>query len=249
VLALALDTSSVATSAALVRLDPLGSPGAGDEQTLAAALHLPPARAGELLPDLLGELCAQAGVLLSDVQAMAVGLGPGSFTGLRVGLAAAKGLCYARGWPLVGASSLHALALSAARPDAADGPIAAAQEARAGELFLAAFSADGRVRLSRDLVSSARDVPAWLAALPAGARLVGPGARRNREALLDAGVGEASLPEEPSPSWPLALSVARLAGPALRAARFDLGALCALAPDYVAQSEPEKALAEGRLGR
>ncbi len=112
---LALDTSTPATSCALIE----------DERVVWEKLVEPPLKAGDVLPGALGDL--------AGVDAIAVGLGPGSFTGLRVGLAAAKALSYARKLPLAGASSLQALALD--RP----GLVHAATEARKGELFLQTF--------------------------------------------------------------------------------------------------------------
>src|SRR5690349_14413397 len=90
---LALDTSTPVTSCALVE----------DGRVLWEKLIEPPLKAGDVLPDALGDL--------TQADAVAVGLGPGSFTGLRVGLAAAKAIAYARRLPLAGASSLQALAL------------------------------------------------------------------------------------------------------------------------------------------
>src|SRR5438270_13776172 len=100
-LILALDTSSRWTSCALV--DP-------DRGVVAESLHAPPEKAGEILPGALVDLC---GGDLARVDALAVGLGPGSFTGLRVGIASLKAIAYERELPLVGGSSLRALALAA----------------------------------------------------------------------------------------------------------------------------------------
>ena len=263
---LSLDTSSHATSCALVEL------GAGGEvAALAESLHLPPARAGELLPAALASLCAQAGRQLSHVSGMAVGIGPGSFTGLRVGLASAKGLCYARRWPLRGASSLEALALAAWDGHPHGTVLVPALEARRGELFVAAFAPlpgvtgedagrppRGLTRLRADAVLQVAEVPGWLRGLPGAPLLAGPGARQNRAALLAAGVPEASLERAAGGSagagtearaWPTALAVAVLAARTLREATYDAPALFALAPDYLTPSEPEKALAEGRVGK
>ena len=87
---------------------------------------------------------------LEGVQGVAVGLGPGSFTGLRIGLAAAKALSYARRLPLAGCSSLRALAEGEA------GLACAATEARRNELFTQLFrdgalEGDVRVVLAADL--------------------------------------------------------------------------------------------------
>ena len=242
-LVLALDTSSPATSCALVEFDL-----AGASRPLAQSLHLPPAKAGDLLPEALAALCAEAGKTLADLDALAVGIGPGSFTGLRVGLAAMKGLGYALRKPLAGASSLEALARGNA--PLAGRTLIAALEARRGELFLAAFerSGDKCNRLRPDAVVQAAQVPAWLQGL-SHPLLLGPGARSNRPLLESLGLGADSFEEVAALSWPSALAVARLAGSCLRGAAFDQQALFALAPDYLAQSEPEKALAEGRVGK
>jgi tRNA threonylcarbamoyladenosine biosynthesis protein TsaB len=112
----ALDTSTTVTSCALVE----------DENVLWEKELLE--KAGDVLPAALGDLSA--------VDAVAVGLGPGSFTGLRVGLAAAKALSYARKLPIAGVSSLLALA------HGQEGLVCAATDARKGELF-AQFFRDG----------------------------------------------------------------------------------------------------------
>ncbi|MEE9552875.1 MAG: tRNA (adenosine(37)-N6)-threonylcarbamoyltransferase complex dimerization subunit type 1 TsaB [candidate division Zixibacteria bacterium] len=56
------------------------------------------------------ETLREAGLTLFDIEGVAVSIGPGSFTGLRVGLAAAKGICWARGLPMAGVPSMKALA-------------------------------------------------------------------------------------------------------------------------------------------
>jgi len=112
---LALDTSTPHTSCALLE----------DDRVIREERIDPPAKAGDVLPAALGDLDGIAG--------LAVGLGPGSFTGLRVGLAAAKAIAYARRIPIEGASSLAAIALDET------GLVYAATEARRGELFVQPF--------------------------------------------------------------------------------------------------------------
>ena len=112
---LALDTSTPHTSCALLE----------DDRVVRERSFEPPAKAGDVLPAGLGDL--------EGIDAVAVGLGPGSFTGLRVGLAAAKAIAYARKLPIAGASSLQAIAA------AERGLVYAATEARKGELFVQAF--------------------------------------------------------------------------------------------------------------
>jgi tRNA threonylcarbamoyl adenosine modification protein YeaZ len=138
---LALDTSTPSTSCALLE----------DDRILREQQIDPPAKAGDVLPAALGDL--------DGISAVAVGLGPGSFTGLRVGLAAAKAIAYARRIPIAGASSLAAIALD--QPDL----VYAATEARRGELFVQRFRdgvADGAVQV----------VLAAELSLPHGARLL-----------------------------------------------------------------------------
>jgi len=282
ILALALDTSSPATSCALVELALLESGATHfSVRALAEELFLPPVKAGDQLPDALLALCARAGRPLDEVGALAVGLGPGSFTGLRVGLAGAKGLAYARRWPVAGASSLEALALSAARALHLErGLLVPSLEARRGELFVSACAVErGAVRtLGPERVLLAHDVPAWLAQLARAhgePLLVGPGAAKNLELLRLAGVPAASLSHAAEAHWPSASALAGLCAPQLvisenggaaivpdrepnragprperiSARPFDAQALFALAPLYLAESEAEKALAQGRVGK
>ena len=113
---LAIDSATTVLSLAVLR----GVSGA--LAVLARADHGPPGPSNSvLLPSAIDPLLAAAGVEKSALTGLVVGLGPGAFTGLRVSLATLKGLSVARRLPLVGASSLQALALAGARlvPDAA----------------------------------------------------------------------------------------------------------------------------------
>jgi tRNA threonylcarbamoyladenosine biosynthesis protein TsaB len=166
---LALDTSSPTLSCALLE----------DGEVLAEAQHGPPAKAGDLLPHALAALGS-----LDEVQAIAVGVGPGSFTGLRVGLAAAKALAYARKLPLAGASSLRALALGAG-----PGLICPALEARKGELFVSLYR-DGEELWPEQVVRASE------LKLPEGAVQVGPGI-----APSAAWIGRLCLPRLRGAGW------------------------------------------------
>ena len=122
------------------------------------------------LPLLVERVLGEAGLALEDVEGIAVSIGPGSFTGLRVGLALAKGLAFAGGLPLVGVPTLEALAWVA---DAEPGTsLCAALDARKREVYAALFTAtaEGPRRLTPDLALA----PAALAArLPRPCTLVG----------------------------------------------------------------------------
>ena len=126
-----------------------------------------------------GELLEALGARQEDLGAVAVSSGPGSFTGLRTGLAAAKGLAFARGVPLFGVPTLEALAANA---PPASGTVCAVLGARRGECFRALFDVGdaGPVRRTPDeLVPEA----AFAASLPAGCLVIGeapPGARARR---------------------------------------------------------------------
>lgn len=91
------------------------------------------------LVGLVDRVLADAGIAIADVEGVAVSIGPGSFTGLRVGLALAKGIAFAGGLPIVGVSTLEALAAVAA---AAPGTrVCAALDARKQEVYAAFFTA------------------------------------------------------------------------------------------------------------
>lgn len=96
-------------------------------------------------------LLATLGIPLGDLAALAVSSGPGSFTGLRTGIASAKGLAFALGLPLFGIPTLAALAANIP-PD--DSPFGAVINARRGEVFCALFhhGEDGPERLGEESV-------------------------------------------------------------------------------------------------
>lgn len=94
----------------------------------------------ELLHVFIGECLEVAGLSYPDLDAIAVSQGPGSYTGLRIGVSAAKGLCYALEKPLVAISTLDILAAAVAPKD---GLIVPLLDARRMEVYTAAFTGDG----------------------------------------------------------------------------------------------------------
>jgi tRNA threonylcarbamoyladenosine biosynthesis protein TsaB len=180
---LGLDTATSATVAGVLRSDgecfeARHDPGEGER----------PGHATRLLA-LVDSALAAAGLDAGDVERVAVGVGPGSFTGLRIGIATARAL--AQGWDveLAGVSTLRALAAGAQAP-----AVAAVIDARRGEVFAAAWRGDEAL-----LAPAALAPEALAAALPemGGAVLaVGDGALRFRAILEPAG---AAIPPDGDP--------------------------------------------------
>jgi tRNA threonylcarbamoyl adenosine modification protein YeaZ len=150
VLLLALDTSTPAVSVAL----------AEGRRVLAERTEVGLNRHGELLAPLLVATLRAAGVCPSELGAVAVGCGPGPFTGLRVGLVTAAGLADALGVPAYAMCSLDVLARGR-------GDVLVVTDARRREVYWAAYGADG-ARLLGPGVARPADVPS------AGRRVVGP---------------------------------------------------------------------------
>jgi tRNA threonylcarbamoyladenosine biosynthesis protein TsaB len=135
------------------------------------------------LQPLAEQALAEAGVGWDDLDRLAVGVGPGGFTGLRIGVATARALAQARGLPLVAVSSLEALA---AGHDDEPAIVAAAIDARRGEVFAAAWR-DGTPVLAPAAIAPDA-LAARLSAADGAVRAVGNGAVRFRRELMGAGV-------------------------------------------------------------
>ena len=202
---LALDTATPATVAAAVR------PGAGDDAATAARLAVPGPgeRPGHtrLLLGLAEEVLRETGGGWDDVGRIVVGLGPGTFTGIRVGVATARALALGASAELVGVPTPWALAEAAGGPGAAhEGvPVLVVQDARRRELFLTLVP--GRGPGARDPIGATdgpprpyavprADLAAALRDLPTPpAVAVGDGALQTADELRAAGV---AVPEDPA---------------------------------------------------
>ena len=189
---LALDTALAACSVAVTR-----------GNAVLAAVSEPMLRGHqERLAPMVQEAMAEAGLAFAAVDRIGVTVGPGSFTGLRVGLAFAKGLGLALGRPCVGVGTLEALAASAPGP----GLTAAVIDARREQVYLQAFDGGAAV-MAPDALDGAT-AAARLAELWRGGplRLVGPGA------LLLAGIAPEAVVIEraaPDPAVICALAAGR----------------------------------------
>ena len=109
------------------------------DRVIAEARHDAKGRTNDLLVT-IDRLCREAGVAPAGLDAIAIGAGPGSFTGLRIGMATAKGIAFAAQRPLWAVSSLAALAFDAAKR----GVIVSVLDARKGEVYAACFDGDAR---------------------------------------------------------------------------------------------------------
>ncbi len=112
-----------------------------------------PGHAAQLLA-LAAELLDDAGLRFADVDRIAVGLGPGTFTGLRIGVATARALAQGSGAELVGVSTLRALAVAAAPAAPPGSGVLAVIDARRGEAFAAGWR-DGAVVLAQSALEPA----------------------------------------------------------------------------------------------
>jgi tRNA threonylcarbamoyladenosine biosynthesis protein TsaB len=121
------------------------------------------------------------------VGAIAVGLGPGSFTGIRIGLATARGLAAGTGLPARGACTLDAIGLALGPPAGPGRTRLAVLDARRGEVFAALYSAAGE-RLWEPLVLPPEGLAERVAGLPEPPLAGGSGAIRFRDELGDCGV-------------------------------------------------------------
>ena len=125
----------------------------------------------EVLIGLLEDMLREAGADYSDIAKIAVVVGPGSFTGLRVGVAAAKGLALALDRPLVGLSSLEILA----EPHwGGEGRVLAVSDAKRGEVYAALYGPGGAV-LAPPQALPPGDLASFVAATAAGGRLIAVG--------------------------------------------------------------------------
>jgi tRNA threonylcarbamoyl adenosine modification protein YeaZ len=123
---------------------------------------------GEQLAPLIAQALEQAGAVRQDLTAIAVGAGPGPFTGLRVGLVTARTMGFALDIPVYAACSLDVIAAEALT--VASGPFAVATDARRKEVYLATYDVDGH-RVTGPLVARPADVATDQPVAGEGARL------------------------------------------------------------------------------
>jgi tRNA threonylcarbamoyladenosine biosynthesis protein TsaB len=220
-IALGVDTSTPAGSVALADREQV----LGEVNLTAGGHHQERLLRGvDLLLDL-------AGLSMARVDVLGVALGPGTFTGLRIGIATAKGLALARSIPAYGLSTLHAMALLHRELGL---PVAPMIDSGRREVYSALYlpGEDGAVALQEERGGAPRG---FLEALPAGRVLFcGDGARRYRDLVLEVrGAGDCVITE---PCF-LGSTLARWA--ALRLQEKSPWSLAALKPNYIRPPDAE----------
>jgi tRNA threonylcarbamoyladenosine biosynthesis protein TsaB len=204
-LMLGIDTATPLTTVAIVRADEKD----GSLEVLDERSHLDARRHGELLPRLISEALATTGHVPSDLEAVAVGVGPGAYTGLRVGLATAEALGFSLEIPIHGVVTLDAIAFASGRSR----PFAVVTDARRREVFVALYrdhrSPEGDAAVGRpDAVASGLESRAVLAppetpVLPGVEFTVCPGA--SAAAVCAVAVDRWSANQPTTPARPLYL--------------------------------------------
>jgi tRNA threonylcarbamoyladenosine biosynthesis protein TsaB len=187
---LALDTVMAACSAAVVDTE--------RPVPLAGAFVAMERGHAEALAPMVAEVMGNSGIELRHIDRIAVTIGPGTFTGVRIGLSFARGLGLARHLPVIGIDSLSAIASN----ESAEAPLLVVSEARNGEVFTAAFDAARRMFSEpaiRNIDRAAEDAEP-------GTLLIGTAAR----AVLDAS-GRTDLQLSSAGDFPIAARFARLA--------------------------------------
>ena len=224
---LGIETSTRVCSVALVDADRVAV-----EYTLNIGVH----HAERLVPMVCGVL-EQVGKALADLSGVAVASGPGSFTGLRIGMSTAKGLCAGAGLPLVAVPTLEALAYQAAPQNM---PVCPMLDARRGQVYAGLFRRqdDQMVRLAPDEAIGAGELARKL---PRPVLLVGEGAEAYRDEI-------AACLGDDAQFAPGLLGLTRAGAVALlgarRVAAGDVDGLSDSEPQYLRRSQAERVRGE-----
>lgn len=180
---LALETSARACSAAVTE----------GGQILASCYQNTGLTHSRTLMPMVEALLKNADLTVDDLGLIAVAAGPGSFTGIRIGVAAAKGLAFAASLPAAGVSTLYAMALGLSHMDAL---VVCAMDARRAQIYNALFEAkDGRLtRLCEDRAIALSELAEELRNDPRPLIAVGDGGALCQRALEEAGIPCALAP-------------------------------------------------------
>jgi tRNA threonylcarbamoyladenosine biosynthesis protein TsaB len=222
-LLLAFETSAKAASVALFR----------DETLLGECYQNTGLTHSQTLMVMAQDLLKQCGFAPADVTHTAVAAGPGSFTGVRIGVAAAKGFAWGKEIPCYGVSTLEAMATGLGQWN---GHICACMDARRNQVYNAIFLAENGVltRITEDRAIALTDLKTELEHIDGPITIVGDGAALTHRTLSEL---DLILP----PEWrqhQRAVGVGLVAMPAI--ARGEIGDAAALTPNYLRLSQAER---------
>ena len=146
-LILGIDSTAVSASAAVADVEN------GEVRTYSECTTLGKMTHSENLLPMIDHVLSVSGKTIGDVELLAVNAGPGSFTGVRIGVATVKGLAYPKGLPCAAVSTLASLAKNV---EGTPGTVCALMDARRGQFYYALF--ENGVRLTEDDVASAEEI-------------------------------------------------------------------------------------------
>ena len=174
---LALESSAKAASCAVL----------ADGVPLASAWQSTGLTHSRTLLPMVQDMLHSSELSLADMDAVAVAVGPGSFTGLRIGLATVKGLSWAAEKPCIGVSTLEGMAYPLSH---LEGIIVCAMDARRSQIYNAVFLAEGGklTRLREDRAISLEDAAADIREMDGPITIVGDGAALCHEYFINAGI-------------------------------------------------------------
>lgn len=199
----------------------------------------PRAHLSRLLPA-IDALAKEAKIKLSDIDQIAVGIGPGSFTGLRIALATAQGLAHGLGRPLIGVATLDVIAT--AQAGQSDRDIYAVMDAKRREVFTAGYDRNG-ARLTEYLAIDPKSLAEDLAALDKPILLAGDGLDAYASTLTDK-LGPAAILADPS-LWPPRASVLiKLAEDKID--KGEVGQYLNILPIYIRPPDAQEAAKRGK---
>jgi tRNA threonylcarbamoyladenosine biosynthesis protein TsaB len=244
---LGIDTASPTASVAIVEDGALIAEEIRDRGGAARNAASPTLKGNhsEIVLPLVDAVLAKSGSRLDGLSGIAISIGPGSFTGLRIGLATVKGLAYDRQLPVVGVSTLLA---NAARVKELSGMICSLLDARKREVYAGLFQSNGQrlTRLTEDTIDSLRKILDLVKSLreanDQSVIFTGDGATVYEKLLLDefAPFGQVAGGNSSVAAAVAALGIERFSN----GTADDLGAL---APLYLRPSEAESKLGKSRL--
>ena len=230
---IALESSAVTASVAV----------AEDDKLLAQSFQNSGLTHSATLMPMVADLLKNTGLTLEEMDVVAVAAGPGSFTGVRIGVAAAKGLAWPGDKPCAPCSTLESMAWQCAH---VGGEICAAMDARRNQVYCARFFAENGqlTRLTQDRAVGLDELAEEVRASGRSQTLVGDGAHLVQKAL-----GRQDLPTVMMPPHLLYQTAWGVARAALRLARENkLVSAAAMAPSYhrLSQAERERLEREGQ---